>query len=1234
MRAVTRVDLHCHSTFSDGTLPPEPLAEHLGAAGVAFAALTDHDTVDGLPSFREALARAGVGYLSGVELTVNSDGREAHLLAYGFDPEHAELRATLGSMRQARDPGVHSIAISIRKKGLRTNDTPDGKQATASAAPDGRLEIADAISLVHRAGGLAFLAHPLILQPEPQALELLLKHLKDKGLDGIEAICGSFDETQRQHLCTLARRLGLLVSAGTDQHDARSMGPSGLGIDMPTDLWKNLRDAVWSAGRTPGGRTSPDDLRPVPGRPKRRQVFFHIACPSLLAIALFVAAIYAVFLPTLERSLMDRKREMIRELTSSAWSLLAEAEKQERTGLLTREQAQRLARSRIETLRYGREDKDYFWLQDMRPRMLMHPYRKDLNNQDLSEFRDPRGNPIFVEMADLVRRKNEGYIEYVWQWKDDPARMVAKESYIRGFEPWGWIIGTGIYIDDVNEEIARIEGNLVRALLVISALVALLLLYVMRESLRLEKERSRADQGRHELTERYRSLVEATTEGTLLVLEDRCRYANPVLLEMLGYSPQELEMLDLADLIPSQEGNQAAWDGVQRLLRGEALAGGFEGTLRRRDGSAVECVLGLSPITFAGKSGFILLARDVQRRLGADPQDERHLRQLAQLSEKAPIGLLRAKATRRGAIVDVNQAAAELLRPFCGPAGALPALADLFSDAAEFDGFLSQLQREGAADAQLHLSGRNARARALSLRAVLVQDDHGQGHLIDGILEDVTPAARREADREALLERLQTSLLFLHQSVGPVARSAVCCPLDTPVQRAAARMTEQDSSAVLVQSESGDAIGIVTDHDLRVRVMAASVSPREPIHRIMSAPLVTIPERAQVYEAMLIMKEKGLQHLVVADEAGRTIGVIHCRDLLQFPIHGATALVRDIGRATGPEEVAGTCRQMPALVKALLDCSSPPRNITRMVSSIWDAATERFVALAIEELGPPPAGFAFLVLGSHGRQEQTLFSDQDNAILYADSEDAADASGPRQYFNELGSRVCRWLDQAGHPFCRGDVMARNPKWCQPLSVWRRHFADWIERAEPQELLEFSIFFDFRAVCGEMELSRQLRRFVHETLHDWQAFFPHFAQNSLQFRPPVRLFGRILGGGTAGGEHPGLLDLKDAMMPIVNFARLYALRHERSETNTLDRLDALAKEQILAESSHEEIVTAYEFLMRLRLRHHLTAIDAGRPPDNLVDHRRLGGTEETLLKQAFAQIDAVQKKISYDFLGGT
>ena len=531
------VNFHCHSIFSDGEQTPEALAGNLASAGVRYAALTDHDTLEGLPRFQDALKKRGIAFLSGVELTTQFDDHEAHLLGYGFDPEHSELAATLISLRQVRGLEVHSIAGSLRKVGnSRANDTDDS--AAISAAPHGLLEIGEAIALIHRAGGYAFWAHPLMFESDPKRLDVLTEELKAKGLDGLEAIYAPFSESEQNGLRSLAQKHDLLLCAGTDIHGSSGPGSRSYGIEMPREDWIRFRGAVFSGStfmaEASATEKSVSMTQTSRGNPvgkahhfRRRSYVLRIFLPTFIAIALFLAAIWGIILPSFEQTLLDRKREMIRELTNSAWSILASYQRDEQNGLLTREQAQTQAIARVEALRYGPESKDYFWIQDMQPRMIMHPYRSDLNGQELLSFTDPRGVPIFVQFADLVRRDGEGYIDYVWQWKDDPQRLEPKESYVKGFEPWGWLIGTGIYTDDVNDEIARIEQSITNTSLAISGAVVLLLLFVLQQTLRIERERQEVVDNLRESTDRYHTLVEATTEGTLLVLEDRCRYANP-----------------------------------------------------------------------------------------------------------------------------------------------------------------------------------------------------------------------------------------------------------------------------------------------------------------------------------------------------------------------------------------------------------------------------------------------------------------------------------------------------------------------------------------------------------------------------------------------------------------------------------------------------------------------------------------------------------------------------------
>jgi signal-transduction protein with cAMP-binding, CBS, and nucleotidyltransferase domain/predicted metal-dependent phosphoesterase TrpH/PAS domain-containing protein len=1232
------VNFHCHSIFSDGEQTPEALAANLTSAGVRYAALTDHDTIEGLPRFQDALKKREIAFLPGVELTAQFDGREVHVLGYGFDLENPELSTTLFSLRQVRGLEVHSIAGSLRKVGSSRPNDPDAAPAV-SAAPHGCLEVGEAIGLIHRAGGRAFWAHPLIFESDLEQLDILIGELKLLGLDGIEAIYAPFSEAEQAGLHFLAQKNNLLLCAGTDFHSSSGTGSHTYGIEMPREDWIRFRTAVFSSSAFKTGpliaEKSGSIARASRVHPagkahhfRRRSFVLRIFLPTFIVIALFLAAFWGIILPSFEQTLLERKREMIRELTNSAWSILASYQNDEQNGLLQREQAQALAIARIQALRYGSEGKDYFWIQDMQPRMIMHPYRPDLNGQELLSFTDPRGVRIFVEFSALVQRMGEGYIEYVWQWKDDPQRLEPKESFVKGFAPWGWIIGTGIYIDDVNQEIANIEQSLINTSLAISGVIVLLLLFVLQQSLHIEKKRQEMVDDLRESTERYHTLVEATTEGTLLVLDDRCRYANPTFLNMLGYTARQLEFLELTDLLPRETCNAAIWARFQSMngatpAPGEAL----EGCLMRIDDSLVECILILNPIQYAGQSGYILLAKDLVRQFASVSSDG-----LALAVYSAPVGIFRARASRRGVFLEINPAGRSLLPHLAVAEVSHSALADFFSDPAEYEQVFKALLTDGELKNHiLHVETSDASVRFVSLSASLVRDENQHPAFIAGLLEDVTTARKHEAGREALIDKLQASLLFLHEPLANMGRDVVICRMDTSIQQLARLMTARKVTAALVASENSTIIGIVTDHDLRARVLAENIELSAPIHTIMSAPLTKITEHELIYEALMRMEEKGVRHLAVEDQNGQIVNVIDSKSLIQFQRYGPIVLSREISRAITPGEVAQCCERTSLLVKTLMDSSARPRHVTNMLASICDAATDQLIQLAVDDLGPPPAKFAFIAMGSQGRQEQTLLTDQDNGIIFAPAAHA-DPAVVTDYFLRLGTRVCDGLNRAGYPLCRGQVMASNPRWCRSLPDWLSGFDEWVHRSEPQEIIDLSIFFDFRTVYGESELMHELRHHIHSALQDEPAFFHYFAHNALLFKPPFRLLGNIyLSGGDT--DHTGEINLKDAMMPIVSFARLYALRHQINQTHTLERVEALTERNVILASSRDEITAAYDFLMQLRLQNQLVAIQSGRPLQNIIHPGKLGYIQQELLKQAFAQIAAVQKKISYDFLGG-
>ncbi|MBU4198583.1 MAG: cache domain-containing protein [Verrucomicrobia bacterium] len=598
-----RVNLHCHSTFSDGDLAPEGLAEKLAGAGVQFAALTDHDTTAGLARFKAALSRFSIGYVSGVELTAQHSGYgEIHVLAYGIDAEHPEFQERLHRLRAQASRGSWPPLSS------------DGQRQAGSAPMAKPLPLLEAINLVHQSGGLAFLSHPFTPDRDVQQVERLLKEDQAAGLDGIEAFYSPYPREVQQRLVRLAERFGLLVIGGSDFHGPDQPDTPIGGSDIPTTQWDAFRHALLKAHRSikvPAPAKARRLLIPHGPAAGWKKFLVRIVLPTLVAIFLFFGMIFGVIIPSFEQKLMDRKRETIRDLTGFVCRTLADYDRETGGNGITRAAAQAKAAAWITKLRYGPEGKDYFWISDLQAKMVAHPYRSDLDGQDLSHFVDQRGHRIFVEFARIAREKGGGYVEYIWQWKDDPRRLVPKQSYVSLFAPWGWVIGTGLYIEDVQAEIHRLMKDMLQLMLVIILSLVGLLFVIVRESLRIERERHRMEDVLRHSHETYRTLAEAATEGIILALNGRCAVVNPMILFMLGYTEEEMMLMDLIDLLPDaaiRDDPGLAW--MRSLQCSEfSLGHPCETRLKRKDGSLVDVWLSASPLTFAGKEGFIVIIR-------------------------------------------------------------------------------------------------------------------------------------------------------------------------------------------------------------------------------------------------------------------------------------------------------------------------------------------------------------------------------------------------------------------------------------------------------------------------------------------------------------------------------------------------------------------------------------------------------------------------------------------------
>ena len=461
-------------------------------------------------------------------------------------------------------------------------------------------------------------------------------------------------------------------------------------------------------------------------------------------------------------------------------------------------------------------------------------------------------------------------------------------------------------------------------------------------------------------------------------------------------------------------------------------------------------------------------------------------------------------------------------------------------------------------------------------------------------------------------------------------RDLLSCNQHVPVQQAAILMSRRKCSSIFVQNDEGQQIGIVTDTDLRNRVIARGLEINIPVSAIMSSPLSMIPEQISVFEAMLEMMQTKLKHLAVQNSSGKVVGTITSRDLLAAQGQSPLFIVREIASALSREELKTQQDRIPGLVQNLISSGAKAENVTRLIATVSDAILQRLIEIALEQNGPPPEPFVFMIMGSEGRREQTLKTDQDNAIIFRDvPEDRL--PDVKNYFLNLGETVCTWLDETGYAFCQGGVMAMNPNWCQPLSVWCDKFTSWIHTAEAEDLLHSSIFFDFRGAYGDFSLIDQLRRHLSDSLKGWSGFFRHMTENALHFKPPLGFFRNFV--VESKGEHQNAFDIKQAMLPVVDFARIHALKNGIAETNTMARLYQLHDGGHLSTKDYNDITRSYSFMMQLRFVRQITAIiEENGKPDNYINPKKLSRIEQTMLKEIFKRVEDFQTKMSFEFTG--
>jgi CBS domain-containing protein len=473
-------------------------------------------------------------------------------------------------------------------------------------------------------------------------------------------------------------------------------------------------------------------------------------------------------------------------------------------------------------------------------------------------------------------------------------------------------------------------------------------------------------------------------------------------------------------------------------------------------------------------------------------------------------------------------------------------------------------------------------------------------------------------------DRRLGSSLFLHRVRDVVARAAVTCSPDESAREIARRLTREGVGSVVVTSGEHGAVGIVTDRDLRRKIVAEGRdAAATPARAIMSAPVVTIAPGAYAWQAVLEMTRREIHHLVVLDD-GRLAGVVSSNDFVVPRATHPVTLAGEIARAPSLPPLAQLADRVTALVRRLVDEGGRASDIGEIVAELNDRIVTRVLGLAVTTLeasaGPAPVGWAWLAFGSEARREQTLRTDQDNGLVYADP--PPDRPEAAAWCARLASEAVEGLVAVGFPRCPGDIMASNPRWCRPLSAWHEQFLGWMRVPAPGPVLAASIFFDVRAVAGEVALGSKLRGVLQAEAPRQRSFLRFLAHDVVSRRVPLTLLGG-LAVGRRGAER-GRIDVKAAgTLQVVGAARLCALELGVGETNTVARLQAAATAGRLPEPEAAELIEAYRHLLRLRLVHQLGQLERAERPDNLIDPRALGRTDRLLLIEALKTVARLQ-----------
>jgi CBS domain-containing protein len=457
-----------------------------------------------------------------------------------------------------------------------------------------------------------------------------------------------------------------------------------------------------------------------------------------------------------------------------------------------------------------------------------------------------------------------------------------------------------------------------------------------------------------------------------------------------------------------------------------------------------------------------------------------------------------------------------------------------------------------------------------------------------------------------------------------ISEKMISIDSDSTIQQAAALMSAKRVSSLIV-IDNKQLSGILTDRDLRNRVLAKGLTSETIIKTVMTKSPITIPKDSLIFEAMLLMSEKNIHHLPIVKN-NLPISMLTSTDIMRSQSSQPLFLIGQIGRQNSIEKLISVSQQLPALLQNLISSDAKAQEIGRILTLVTDALTKRLIFIAQKKFGEAPMQFCWLAFGSQARQDQAAGADQDNALLLEYETDESS----EYYFTKLAELVCYGLDQCGFPYCLGNIMATNPHWRCSLKQWKVQFNQWISSPQPQALLNATIFFDMRPIYGEELLFTQLQNKILKQTKNNDIFLAALTRNATQQISPLGFFKNFV-IERDGSEVKGI-DLKHKGLALINdIARIYALANGIKAVNSQQRLTALIGTYGINEQDIHNLIDAAEFIAHKRLINQGNQYEQGEPLSNYLLPDSLSSLARHHLKDTFKVINDSQTGIKLKYL---